>query len=603
MRLNWKTWLIVWLALGIGGGGVAWLLAAQGAATAGASVFWITQLLDAAWLMYGLFVWREVPWVRRVSALVIGTAAAALVAGFCWSMGWPSAAVAAAGAYAMAVTFFLGLLAIRLVLTPGWPVLGVARTLVDEAVRMKVALVFIVALTLVVPVLPLAMDPKELLRYRIQSFLSWSMIATGVLLGLMTIFLAVGTITSELNQRQIFLTMTKPVGRLQYLLGKWLGVVLLDLWLVAVCGGGIYVFTMMLAQQPGVSAQDAAAVRQQVLVAREAVAAQPPEGMNLAQVYAQRVAELRATDPEQFGRPDAPLEALPADARKQIQQTLLSQWHTIGPRQSQTYVFDGLTGVKAAGQSVQLRLEPKAASSTVDGYVYLNMRINGRPYFVPRLSEGTYHVLDVPAVYISDNGVMEVSILNAVAGGREQPSISFNTADGLQVLYRVGSFEANLLRSLAMMWLRLCFLAMLGLAAGTFLGFPTASLLSLMVYVAAASSGYLQESLASYAAFPGESLSAFDKIVWVPGQIASQIGAGEVWEAIKIVIRLIGQTFLALVPSFGAYNPTPRLAEGLLVSTRMLGGAALWVGVVWTGVVGLIGWAIFRRRELARVTV
>ena len=36
---------------------------------------------------------------------------------------------------------------------------------------------------------------------------------------------------------------------------------------------------------------------------------------------------------------------------------------------------------------------------------------------------------------------------------------------------------------------------------------------------------------------------------------------------------------------------------------RLMGEALLYVGLVWTGVTGLIGYLIFRSRELARVTV
>ena len=74
------------------------------------------------------------------------------------------------------------------------------------------------------------------------------------------------------------------------------------------------------------------------------------------------------------------------------------------------------------------------------------------------------------------------------------------------------------------------------------------------------------------------------------------------WEATKVLIRMAGKLIMALVPSFSDHNPIPLVADGQVVEPKLVGKAALMVGVVWTGIVGLIGQFIFRRRELAGVT-
>jgi len=152
------------------------------------------------------------------------------------------------------------------------------------------------------------------------------------------------------------------------------------------------------------------------------------------------------------------------------------------------------------------------------------------------------------------------------------------------------------------MWVRLAFLAMLGLAAGSFLGFPVASLLCLLVYVAASSSGFINESLSSYAAVSGETHSV-GQWVAVPLRVAGQLGAGEVGEAVKTVIGSVGGLFMLLIPSLSTYDAVNNITDGRLVPPRVVGEAVLWVGVIWTGVVAAIGWWIFRNRELAAVTV
>ncbi|MEM6757608.1 MAG: hypothetical protein AAF586_10610, partial [Planctomycetota bacterium] len=78
---------------------------------------------------------------------------------------------------------------------------------------------------------------------------------------------------------------------------------------------------------------------------------------------------------------------------------------------------------------------------------------------------------------------------------------------------------------------------------------------------------------------------------------------GEWWDALKIVIRVIGSGFLALLPALGQYDPQPNLIEGRLVSWGWVGRAAFWIGICWTGGVCLAGYLMFRHKELAKVQV
>ncbi len=605
MSIKWQTWLAVLVAGVALSEALGWLLGAQGMGPAGAAVTWAGRLGGAAWIGYGLYRWREQPWVRRTGRGAIATVVAALALLLSLALDWRGTAIAIAGVYLMAAGFVAGLLLIRLLLAGGHPIFGVARTLIDEALRMRIALVFIIALLLILPALPLAMDPAELLRYRIQSFLSWSLMAVGALLSLMTIFLAVGTITREIYDRQVFLTLTKPVSRVQYLAGKWLGIALLNLLLVGVCGGGIYVFTQVLAQQEPAEGEHREMALEQVLTARIAVEPRPPAGHDLRERLEQRLRQFQAERPELYGTQGTPVERLPRDLRQELQTQVMAEWMSIGPRQVRTFHFHDVPRPRAEQAAVQLRLEPTTMGAAPDEWVYLQMRINGRPYAVPRLAASTVHVLPIPVGYFRQQETLEIAIANTGRpDGMEPPSVSFNPRDGLLVLSQADTFEANLLRGLAMLWVRLGFLAMLGLAAGSFMGFPTASLLALLIYFAAASSGYLYESLEHYAWVAGaEDQTGLEPILGAPAQFMQEIDNGEFANAVKLVIRVVGQGFMLLVPAFADYNPGPLLADGLLISWRHLGQAALWVGLVWTGIIGLIAWLIFRRRELAQVTV
>jgi len=606
MLRSWKMWLIVMLALVVSTEGAGLLLDGQGSSGAAGAVRFLGRLIANGWVIYGLIVWREVPWVRRFGMLLLGTAVAQMLGLLFWATGSTEMAIATAGAYAMGVVFYAGLGLLRLLLSSGRPIFGVARTLIDEAIRMKIALVPIIIMVVLIAVLPFSIDQEDFLKYRITSFLTWSLMVTSALLSLMTLFLAVGTITREQAQKQVYLTLTKPIGRGEYLIGKWLGITLLNLVLISVSGAGIYAFTKLLESQPARDGADRLAVDSQVLVARQTVDPTPPDPQAFSARFENQLERLRQQDPLRFGNPGDPLErVLPGDVAE-IQQQVMIQWYSIPHGNVGRYRFVGLGPAVQYDQPIQLRFKPRISGASDQGFVYLRIRVNGRDYPDPvtgglmmKLAEDNFHVLNIPPNVIDQAGGITLDIFNP----HPESTIRFNPKDGVEVLYRVGGFEANLVRSLGVIWIRLMFLAMLGLAAGAYLGFPVASLLCLLIYFAAAGSSYLAESLQYYAAFPKARLSFPDQVAWLIAKIVKLFGEGDYYELFKMLIKAIASGFLLVTPSFGELDPTPLVSGGRLVPWGMLGRAAWRAGLLWTGCVGFLGWLIFRARELARVTV
>lgn len=555
------------------------------------------------WVLYSWWVTRQRFWCWLAALLLV-----ALLTSTFLATDHPGGVIAVIGVACMSLCFVIGHWVICAVLSPGVGVFGVARTLVDEAVRMKVVMAFIMGLLFVVPVLPFVLDPNELLKYRIQIFLTWSLSGSSLLLSLMTVLLACGTICGEVSGRQIFLTLTKPIGRGQYLLGKWLGIVMLDLLLVGVVGIGVYAFAKVLQQQPERDKADRDAIERQILVARQAVAAQPPAGMDLSVLVAKHLEQLQSEIP----RPHRRSQPQPTVSRM-VQQAVVAKWHTIAPRGDQTYRFTNLQRARRYGQNVQLRFKPVSSMTPPDERVRLAIWLNGRPHPTDAgrhlpivVADNRYHVIDLPVSEIDEDGDLEVRIANVDLDHMRATfpsSISFSPRQGLEVLYQVGRFEPNLVRALVLIWLQLGFLAMLGLTAGSFVGFPVACLLCMLVYVTGAAKGFLLESMQHYVPFPAGDLSWWDRLVWVPKTFLDLLLAGEIWSAVKILIRIFGNTFVLMIPSFGHYDPVSLVADGRQVRSEMLRSAAGSIGVAWTGSCALVGWLVFRRRELARVTV
>lgn len=551
---------------------------------------------------------------------------APLLAVALWYAGPRHYAIVIGGAWAMTVSFIGGLALIRLLLTYGHPVTGVARTLVDEAIRMKIALVFIVGLILLIPILPSSLTPSERLEYRIQTFLTYSVAGISVLLSFMTIFLACGTISTELREKQIFLTMSKSVSRVHYLAGKLLGIALLNLLLISVSGVAVYSFARLLQQQRAMELWDRVAVEEHVLVARQSVLPRMPPGMDRDTLINERFKQLYTEEANRWGagvavRIEDPQEVrdavkrLSPRLRNEIETAVDARWHMVAPGRKQSFRFTGLANAGRYTDILQFRFKPFAVPQPEDKRIFFSLWVNGRPYHVNPttgvaapivVTAGEYHVIQVPTSYIGEDGILDVTLGNENPIDRAQNlgiNVNFPPNKGVEVLYRVGGFEGNLVRTLAILWLRIVFLGILGLTASTFLGFPVACLFSFLVYFVALASGFLTDALSEFVAVAPSELTVWQQIVWTFNDFFTELFKGELWAAAKLPIRLFGETIVALVPDFSRFNPVPLMADGRVVSSVMLAEAALWLGGIWSGLCASIAWLIFRKRELARVIV
>ena len=123
---------------------------------------------------------------------------------------------------------------------------AVATNTIKQALRMKVAAAFIILLMVLLPVMSVLMTGDGTLKGRLQSFVSYGLSLTSLLLCLLTIIVSIYSVTSDIEQRQIYTVITKPIRRYQFLLGKLLGVILLDVGLLVLFAGIIYAITICI---------------------------------------------------------------------------------------------------------------------------------------------------------------------------------------------------------------------------------------------------------------------------------------------------------------------------------------------------------------------
>jgi hypothetical protein len=542
--------------------------------------------------------WRR-PLPLAVTAAIVG-------AGGLWLAGRPLAATAIGGAAGLAVAFIAGLRLLRWALGGGNEVSGVAGAVVDEALGSRMPVIFMVLLAVGLPILPLVLDATERLEYRLQFFLTWSLSATAFLLAMVTIVLACGSVCGDIDSQRIHMTLSKPVERWQYLLGKWLGIVLLDGVLLAVIGVGILLGARALGRLPTVDAADRLAVDEQVFTARSSVRPEHPEAAAFEAAIAAQVEQIRQDEPAAFA-------ADPEAVRRRIRAERVLEWHTITADVVSSFTFKGLDRERIGSDVVQLRLKPFADNVGVDrAEVRFALWLNGRPFpsrdgrheeFV--LPSLMFHTIDLPASAIDASGTLRVTIANRnlVPPGETQPTnIALSPGKGLEILYRSGGFTGNFLRGLLVGWAKLALLAAAALAAASCLAFPTAVLASLMVYVSAVAKGFLADAIDLYTGIDGGQATLASMVRLRTGLLLERINRFEWWEAAKTLTSWVADGFLAIVPSFGVHDGITEVATGRLLPVAQALGSAGILGIAYPVALVTLGWVLLERRDLVNVS-
>jgi len=549
-----------------------------------APTVWMLGLFATAWLLLVIWIRITLPLVLTV----VGTAIPVLLARLA---GNEQAMWAFGGIGLLTFTFVLLTRTAQILFSRPNQILAVAHTVLKEASRTRIPLVFIVFLLVLLPLLPLWLDPESPLRYQIQTFISRSLGLTFYTAACMTLFLSCETVAFEIRDRQIWQLMTKPLGRWNYLLGKWLGVVTVNLIIIMIAAVSSFTFTQYLREQPvarGLKGQeDAQLVRETVLTARLGTR---PEYQKLdeSQIWT-RIDRIIETTPELAAMDPVPLK-IRRDLARRMEQEFAAGQRSIPPLHEREYVFEHLQRAKELGSPLTLRYRfhilRDDEHKTFPALFYFNgnpdLRV-GRNY-VPTIA----HVLSIPSELIRDDGTLSITVGNLfepLPTTRGSGALNFE-ADDFELLFKVGSFEANFFRAVLVDWIKLSFLAMLGICCATFLSFPVACLTSFTIFIAGTLGPFLATSLQEYYPVPLASIE--------PGEIGRMIQ----W-AFQSFIRFVAQGIVLLLEGFGAYRPRQSLVEGRVIQWSAVGGGLLKVGVLWSGIALIIGYVVMRRRQLA----
>jgi len=185
--------------------------------------------------------------------------------------------------------------------------------------------------------------------------------------------------------------------------------------------------------------------------------------------------------------------------------------------------------------------------------------------------------LVVPADAVDDEGRTVVSYVNKPARSGFVTSVTI-LQDDVAILYRVGGFEGNFLRGVALIFIQLAFLAALGVMAGSFVSFPVACLICFAMLPFQMARGFLIDA------------------VRPPTAVAERT-------VLDYLVHYVVKAMNVLLPDFGRTSPADAMVDGMNISWGFLGSTVLWALVLQTGILLAVACLIFHKRELARVQV
>lgn len=545
---------------------------------------------------------------------------------------------------------------------------AVAKQTLAQCLRMKVAVAFIVLLAAILCALPFVVEGDGTLAGRIRTLLAYGTSATSVLLSLVTIFLAVGVVSSDVRRKQIYMVATKPLARWQYVVGRWLGVVLLDALLLAVAAAAIYA-TAQHMREAKAEPNDRQAVETEVFAARDRV---QPEPLDIEDELTERLEKMARE-----GRYQEAVESLQSqkgidekqaqrELQAEVRKQILEEKQSARPGGSLRWDFSAIDVSKsesrASGeirQAVKLSarredrpgrlvLDLRAPPSFVGTLIYNGpVEVDGFDARVTGLGEDRFEarlVLDdalarrarkyekgrsvrllsesvvqlkyeltplgsvpgrevhgtwiarrpggaVTCIVPRDDPVRMASTLTLPASvvapdGRTQviyhnrsPASVLVRQEDLSILYRVGGFEWNYLRSVLLVMIRMMFLAAIGVFAGSFLSFAVGSVVCFAVLPFGVARDFLADA------------------VTIPGQ------AGEGLGPLSRIGGVVFQVMRVLLPDLGSTSPTDALVDGMFISWLRVGSVAGWTLALRGALILAVACVIFHKRELARVQV
>lgn len=421
--------------------------------------------------------------------------------------------------------------------------------------------------------LPLLISGDNTLKGQLQVTLNYTLSFALAMLSIVTLWASCGGVASEIQDRRLYLVVTKPVHRYELWLGKWLGILSLNALLLALTGlvTGLMIWhTLLVSPESGAAKRQA---REQYLLARQSILPDPPLSRQQAADTAAALVKNGRTPPGMS----------PDQVADQLVKELNLARFTVAPGGTLPFAYKlPAPGTGKHDFILNYRFDSSrpardavAAEWTITTDLGSSFRIAATNY------PGVPTSLLIPATVMQ--GAQRVDLTYRRLDRDNPASVLMAHSGGEpELLVPAGSWGMNLGRGLVMMLCRLAFLAALGLTAGCLLSMPVAVFAAFFIMVVLASSGYVKSVAAS-------------------GEFYVPHGHGETEHTQSWLDKVVLQQFKALntvTRPLVELDPVPLLTEGRRIGWRLTAGAIFWLAGIYTLVTAVLGISLFNRREL-----
>ncbi len=435
-------------------------------------------------------------------------------------------------------------------------------------------LFWVLALLLIAAVvgLPLLIKDDGTARGFTQILLTYTLSAITGLLGIATLWLACGTLARDIEESQIQMVAVKPIARWQIWIGKWIGIVSLNALLLAIAGGSVFFLLQWRANR--LSPEQQLILRNEVLVARASVKEIPQDINEDVEKELQRRLQTSSINPTNI-----------LALRKQVEEQVKAGIQSVRPGDPRQWKIElGRAKDSLRDQPLFLRIKFFTAQSNPSG-TFLAVWQVGNPETKRvwrsepmSFAAETFHEFPIPANLFDENGTLDI-----IFGNPNNSTLLFPLDDGLEVLYREGTFGLNFARGLGIIFCWLALLATLGLAAASLLSFPVAAFVSLAILIIGLSSG---------------TLSNVVKEGTILG-VNHETGVADSRSLLDLVFIPLFRAALKIINLVQGFSPIDSLSTGRSITWTQLGLAGVQIVLFLGGIMAAIGIIIFNRRELA----
>ncbi len=341
-------------------------------------------------------------------------------------------------------------------------VAAIARVSLQGALRSRLVVAMLGLLLLTVVVLPATIRGDGTLAGYTQVQIRYGLGAAGMILTVMTLWAAAAAVSLDVETRRVQTVVTKPVGPFTLWLGKWLGLCVMNAVLLAACGAVVFAMFLWKTREGPWDPDEARDFREHVRVARIPVS---PDLAHLDRRIAEEEEAIRRD-------PEAPVDVRDARAVREVaRQRAVARELFVAPDSEKSWRFEPPRRIRT-DRPLVLRFRLAAARMSMEP-VEGAFRVQAGPQTTDLIPVAAppnrTTTLTLPPLSLAPGQPVTVTFVN-----RDQPAV-FSAGEGLRLGVYETSFAVNYGRALLMMYVRLVFIAALGVTAGALFSFPVAA--------------------------------------------------------------------------------------------------------------------------------